>query len=508
MAVGVSSTKSVGDPNAVYNSLIGSWRRSRAFCSGQDYVKALDFDVDRLNMNNVLVPFSPSMSAEQYRFYKAEAELPGITVEFSKMLVGGLLRREPILKLPETVPEEALEWIQEEFGQDESPLTAFLDNALSEEMQTNRTWVFVDYPKEDGPNARPYPVIWPAEVVINWQTAQDASGKVMLTRVIVRGVEESFEHNEFHPSFVEVIRVHELDAEGLYQIRTFISDNEESEQRVISGMVQKDKRATSYRELDVNNTIQVAGKRLDMIPAWPLNGQIEPTKPMLSAIIDKEAALYNKISRRNHLLYGASTYTPYICADITEDKFNEIVDAGLGSWLHLPSGSVVGSLETPTAALADMEKAIAANVEEMAKLGIRMLSPEVGQSGVALDIRNAAQSARIGMLSSRINAIMRQVIAFMLRWRYHVDVASSDVEFKLSEDFDLQSLDSNWMRLVTEWYQAGLLPRSTWVMLLKQNDIIPANYNDEVGKMEITADAEAQMENQGDDYARRLKEDE
>src|SRR6478736_3191274 len=93
--------KTVADPCAEFDTMLPLWTRSRAICGGERYVKAVDARVDRWKNSNLLIPFSPSMTQQQYNFYKAEAELPGIVAQFAKMLVGGLLRKQPTLKLPE-----------------------------------------------------------------------------------------------------------------------------------------------------------------------------------------------------------------------------------------------------------------------------------------------------------------------------------------------------------------------------------------------------------------------
>src|SRR5210317_483308 len=174
-----NAIKTVGAPTTAYETLLPLWRRSRAVCSGERYVKDLDSIV---NINNMLIPFSPSMTQDQYNFYKAEAELPGITAQFAKMIVGGLLRKQPVLTLPEDAPEEAKDWILNQFGQDDSPLVAFMDTALWEEIQTHQTWVHIDYPRleksaglsrEDLKDINPYPILWTAESVINWIIGKD-----------------------------------------------------------------------------------------------------------------------------------------------------------------------------------------------------------------------------------------------------------------------------------------------------------------------------------------------
>jgi hypothetical protein len=499
--------KTVADPNASFESLKPLWNRSRAVCSGERYVKAYDNYLDRLSFTNFLIPFSPKMSQEQYEFYKAEAELPGITSEFAKMIVGGLLRKKPLLELPASVPADAYNWIMNEFGKDDSSLTAFLDLALWEEVQTSRAWIFVDYPNipdennlsaDDKLNYKPYPILQKAESIINWRISENEYGKSILNRVIIRGFKEDYSQYEFHPTYRDTVWVHELDKDGYYQIRIFQKKADTTQLPVVAG--QQVLRPSEHKDIfdlvETKTNILLEGERLRFIPAWPLNGSIDPVEPMLSQIIDKELSLYNKISRRNHLLYGASTYTPVIISDMSDDDFDKLVNSGLGTWLRLRQGDDAKVLETPTDALSDMEKAIASGIEEMAKLGIRMLSPETSQSGIALEIRNAAQTARLGTLNSKISSIMSQVIAFMISWRYSIGIKASDVKFSLSDDFNPVPLGADWLRLATEWYQQGLIPRSIWIMLLKQNDLMPPDYDDEAGKQEITADMEAVMKAQ------------
>jgi hypothetical protein len=507
--------KSAGDPNTVYETLKPLWEKSRAACSGERFVKDFDENIDNIGFTNLLIPFSPSMTQEQYNFYKAEAEWPGITAQFSKMLVGGLLRKPPRLTFKKDVPEEAKNWILNEFGKDGCSLVAFLDEGLSEEIKTSRPWVFVDYPKIDNPDDldeeelkkyTPYPVLQPGESVVNWRVTTDEYGKCRLDRVIVRGLKESYVENEFHPTFIDVAYVHEL-VNGKYQVRVFEKTTPESNVPVNTGQVQQDVKSTTDTifVLKQTNSVLVNGDSLDFIPAWPLNGCISPREPILLPIIDKEVALYNKVSRRNHLLYGASTYTPVIFSDMTDEEFDEVVGGGLGTWLHLNKDDAAEVLETPTAALQDMEKAIAAAIEEMAKLGIRMLTPEVEQSGVALEIRNAAQTAQLSTLNTKVSETMRQVIVFMINWRYELKLTIDDVEFSLSDDFNPAPLGADWLRLATEWYQAGLVPRAVWITLLKLNDLLPPDYDDDEGKKEISADEIIQNALRGsDDYATQI----
>jgi len=510
-----STVKSVSDPNASYESLKLLWMKCKAVCSGERFVKDLD---GLVSIDNMLIPFSPSMSQQQYDFYKAEAELPGICSQFSKMLVGGLLRKSPSLALPKSVPKEAHSWIINEFGQDDSSLTSFLDTALYEEIQSSRCWIYVDHPsvseemlhnlsKEERDSIKPYPVKWDAEFVINWHVTTSENGNTTLSKVITRGFVEKFTDKcEFHPEQIDTVCVHEL-IDGYYQQRIYEKEAPSQTVNVVNGvkLVNPSVDKGTFKLKETITNILLNDERLTYIPAWPLNGSIEASEPMLSSIIDKEISLYNKISRRNHLLYGASTYTPVITSDMPDEEFLDIVNSGLGSWIRLRAGDTATVLETPTAALQDMDRAIGATIEEMAKLGIRMLSPESAQSGVALQLRNAAQTAQLGSLNQKVSSTMRQVIAFMLEWRYGIEVDAAEINFSLSDDFSPIPLGADWLRLATEWYQGGLIPRSIWLQILKQNDILSPEYDDTAGVEEINQD-EILIQKVNEQYAQQTME--
>jgi hypothetical protein len=496
----VQLTKTVADPCAMYLSMHSQWLRNKVVCGGQRFAREYDATLDLRSFDNLLIPFSPTMTAEQYSFYVAESELPGISFQYIRTVIGALLRKQPQLVLPEGTDDEVTNWIMNSFGKDNSSIISFLDQALLEELQTSRAWVHIDYPKvdneltkEEQQELKPFPTIWKAEDIVNWSVDQDINGNSVLKRIIVRFIEEEFtDKNEFHPEYRDTVYVHEL-VNGFYQVRKFQNPAPSTRVNVANGRIVPDYGAGTavvFEEVDINTNIMMHGERLTFIPAWPINGAIDIVDPIITPLIDKEVSLYNKISRRNHLLYGASTYTPIVASNMTNEEFDAIVDAGLGSWLKINQGDAISTLDTPVGALSDMEAAIAANIEEMAKLGVRMLSPETAQSGVALELRNASQSAQLGTLNSKVSKQLSDIIAFMINWRYDTDLKASDVIFKMSSDFNPTPVGVDWLTLVTEWYQQGLIPRSVWLAVGKQNDLIPSDYDDaksmeEMGKDEF-----------------------
>lgn len=76
----------------------------------------------------------------------------------------------------------------------------------------------------------------------------------------------------------------------------------------------------------------------------------------------------------------------------------------------------------------------------------------------------------------------------MINWRFNLGLNVNDIKFSLSADFNPIPLGADWIRLATEWYQQGLIPRSVWLDLLKQNDLISPEYSDEEAIKEINND--------------------
>ena len=498
-----SVKRSVADPSDSYQSLKPLWKKSRAVLQGQENVKGHD-EYLTYDYTNLLIPFSPSMTQKQYDFYRSEAELPGLTSQYCKVLISALLRKDSHLKLPEGLPAGAEEWIKTDFTLDGRSLFNFLDSALWEELQTSRAWVYVDHPSiseedyanmlpEDLDMIKPYPLLIQAENVINVHTdTHPVTRQKTLTRWVTRYLTAKYEEdNPWHPNYVDTVADHYLDAGGNLVIDYYEHPDTNNNLKVLNGSTtQEYNDMITEAQFEKINTVYptIFGERISKIPAWPLNGHFDPVEPVLMPLIDREVSLYNKVSRRNHLLYGAATYTPVVQSDMTDEEFQDIVDAGLGSWLRVRANESITVLETPTAALADMQTAIQTTVEEMAKMGIRMLSPEQAASGVALEIRNASQTAQLGTLNAKVSGTLREVIAFMINWKYNTDYSSSELEFQMSSDFAPMVGGEGAMRLVSEWYQGGIISRTTFLNIAKYNDFLPADYSDEEAVQEIQTD--------------------
>ena len=83
----------------------------------------------------------------------------------------------------------------------------------------------MDFPRTEGLSEdqlaylAPYPVIWKAEDIINYQTVRHPiTGRPTLSRVVFRYISHRYtEENPFHPHYVPTVADHYLGEEG-YQV--------------------------------------------------------------------------------------------------------------------------------------------------------------------------------------------------------------------------------------------------------------------------------------------------
>lgn len=498
----------VGSPNYEYESMTRLWKRARAVLNGELFAKEHDRILDNVNYTNLLVPFSPRMSPEQYRWYTAEAELPGLVSQYAKILTGGLLRKQPHMALPDSIEDSAKDWLRNRFSEDGRSLFAFLDAAIWEEISTSRAWVSIDFPvvdnyanltAEEKKSIYPYPVLWKAEDIINWQTVKSPiTGRLQLSRAVFRYIAKIFTDNPYHPTLVVVAADHYLDDAGEYCVDIYHKEGQSSVELINGSMTLTSAfgsevfQGSKWNKIGDTNKPMISGKPFTYLPIFPMSGEISAENPILTPVIDREIALYNKVSRRNHLMYGASTFTPVVFSDMSDEQFEMVVGAGLGSWIKLNRDDKIDAFKTPTDALADMEVSIEASLNDLVRMGLKLLTPDGGgansDSGVALEIRNSSVTAQLNVLNNKISSSMKEIIKVMLQWKYGDDKDMDGLEFNLSSDFNPAPLGSEWAKLATDWYTQRLIPRSVWLSIAKQHDIIPNDYDDDEGQVEINQD--------------------
>ena len=466
------------------------WRRARAVVEGESAVKDLDSIVDTIRFTNLLVPFNNTQTQAQYDFYKAEAELPGLVSQYVRIIIGGLLRKEPSLTITkperdvEGLTEEAIalleandiseeviyKAIKESLVSENNGILSFILRILEEELITSRSAVTIalrDSESVTDKNLLAYPVLWKAEEIINWQTDDET-----LTRVVFSYEVEETTDDEYDFNCVTYYQDHFINSFGVYQVDTYRE----------TGVT-----AESNSGYDLHETVvpSLNGETFDYLPVWFMNDSIEPVIPILTPMVDTELSLYNKMSRRNHLLHGAAAYTPVVFSKISDEDFSAVVAGGLGSWLKFDTDARIDTLTVPTDVLSDMEKAIAQGIEKLGRMGVNLLMGNDKMTNVsssALSVRLSPQVAQLGLLNTKISTNLSEILTLLIRWNFNEEVT---VDFNLSADFNSTPVNSDLLRILGEFHTSNILPRYLFIEILKANDIIPESYDDKRGQEAI-----------------------
>ena len=464
-------SRTVATPRAEHVSMQPAWEKIRAVVAGEGAVK--DYDKGLMRGKNLLIPFSTQMTPAQYDLYKSEARLLGFSSEFVKQSVGAMLRKEPEVQFPDDKDGASVDWIRNRFTGDDKSLISFLDGAIPDQMQTGNTYVWVDY---DDVKERPVPVLIKGESVINWRIGDHpVTGKGGLMMLAVRTAEEITGENQFHPDKKDVVRVHSIDGAGEYVLHRY-EENEAGEWVVV----------------DEQKPLK-GGVPLAFIPVEPLSGRVGITTPFMQTFVNGEVGHYNMNSRRNHLYFASSTFTPVITGVKKDTDRKAIARRGLGNIIFLDEGATASTLSTPTDQLKDLEAAIATEVANLAKLGNRALSPEASsrESGVSLDIRNSASSTTLAAFSRRLASSMRKIVTLMVNWRNGTDIDESKVVLTLSTNFSSPSAGEPAVANAIAMFEKDLIPSSVVYRVAKDNDFLPADLDESNLPKEIAEDKKA-----------------
>ena len=484
--------------HARYDELLPIWDKMDAVLSGEAAAKDYDKRLRRDN-SNLLVPFAVSMEDDQWKLYLHEAELPGIAEQFARTVRGGMLRKPVVIEPPDDAPGTLESWLRTRPGAGGEDLLAFLTAALWEELKTSRAWIRVNHPgmsgteEPDGGPPAPYMELVKAREVIDWHTGMHpTTGQNALLSATVAKVVRLANDKDGNPQHVERVWVHDLDDEGYYRVRIY----EKRRSRTIDAMDPNRNRRNSfvYQILDFGSFNQVDeqtnitdadGARLREIPLFPLNGLYDPLQPVFETFCNREIHLYNKQSRKNHLLYGTATHTLVVRTN-DKDVAAELANLALGAYIRVDEEGAVDWLQLDPTALDAWDAEIQSVIGQLAKMGVRMLAKEMDESGVAIELRNAGQTSQLAALSRAISQMLQRIFTFMAAWRYGSEVGP--VKASLSPDLTSSGLGADEMRLVTEWYMGAAVKRETWISMAKANDFLPADYDDSDAAEKIRGD--------------------
>ena len=304
---------------------------------------------------------------EQYAAYRDRSVWLGATERAVQLFRGAVFRRPPSIVGP-----DRLEPLLRDITRTGISMERFAELVFQEMVLMRRVGVLVDYPEPlllaDGtaippsPDSVPYLVPWDAEEIINWRHER-VGGDTVLTLVVLKECIEASAGVFPSPDFFTLhrtiqYRVLRLNEDGFYEVSLW-------REREYG-------RAARPQE-PVADLYQVwiplrAGVPLSFIPFY-----LEPTieKSILEGLVEVNYQYYRHSADYEHGLHLTALPTPYITGHTSEHTVFEIGSAV--AWMIPDAQARVGMLEFQGQGLQSHERAMEADLKNMAMLGARLL---------------------------------------------------------------------------------------------------------------------------------------
>ena len=336
-------------------------------------------------------------------------------------------------------------------------INSFIRTVVREILAYGRYGILVDAPRleslpnPDDPNALPWLCGYNCQSIISWRTRPTAGGRV-LDQVTLRENDEVPHPSGFGIQRRTIHRLLELDADGLYQVRMFVT---------------KDGRDLEFPTIYP----KIGGDRLDYIPfvilgPSSLNPEIE--KAPLADVVDANVSHYQGSADLEYSLYFTASPTALIIglSDDAPLKFQ----IGGGALINLPAGASASYLEFSGHGLAAMQAAQLDKKELLASLGVSFLNTpkRAAETAEALTIKAAGESASLITVADVISQALTKCVGFACKWSSIVGV----IKIELNRDLINVRLSAEDHKTLIYAVQSGLLSLDDYFYQLQQGEIL------------------------------------
>ena len=465
-----------------YDVNLSAWLRSRDVIAGEDSVKS---------GGTKYLPRLDSQSDTEYNAYKSRACFFNATSRTADGFLGLLFRRDPSVKLPDRHAGVggALRVFTDDVDLMGTSLFTFCKGITSEVIAVGRCGTLVDW--EGGSEQRAYVVRYPAEDIINWQTAR-INGRNVVTLVVLREVVERPDENDpFASKSVEQVRVLKLEtlAGGVTRYVVEVWQRLASANRaggsLWSGFFGQKTGPTKavWALVEIRVPLRL-GKPLPLIPFvfhGPRNALPDVAKMPLADIIQVNLDHYRLDADYKHGLHFTALPTAWVSGF---DKDSELRIGSSTAWVAEQVGATAGFLEFKGLGLSTFENAMTRDERLMAVLGSRMLedTKRVGETSDAIELRQAGENSVLMTLALSLSDSISQVLRWVYWWnsteQYPEDVSEDVVLLNINTDFTAKGLSSVELTAIVSAWQAGAISQETMFDLFRKGEVLPSGRTD------------------------------
>lgn len=439
------------NPHPDYEAFKDSWQLCRDVAEGALCVK---------RKGSKYLP-KGRMTDNDYADYLYRAEFVGYVgkiLDFS----AGQLNRNPAQT--SGIPEEILNDV-DLCG---NSLSAFINHMARELMTVERIGLWCDYSVE---KQRPYMVTVKAENIIKWHYGYVSTGEKVLTSVVLKTEEETFDAATCDSTKEVRYIVLRLNENGYFQKDTYAEDN---------------KAKDGVRCLDADPVIPVAGIKgepLTFIPFAIVSAQGTPervhTAPMYP-VADVNLSLYRSMASREQLLfyYGMPTGIAKGWPQNTPFPIGGVAAFDIGGDFSFAQIQVDDAID----------RAIQSKKDEIAQLGSSFLSGrgKYVASATTADINQEGDNASLATLANTISRALTEAFGRMTIYAYDGLEAPS---IKVNTEFEEPELSQGELTELGQEVAAGRMSFDVYYYNLERNKMYPSGWTleQELAALKTTA---------------------
>lgn len=412
----------VNTPCREYVVALPVWERCRDTSEGSDAVKAKG--------QKYLPPLgSHKKKAEKYEEYLLRALFFNAMSRTIGGLAGLVHQKAPVV----TVPGADVKKQMEDVTLSGTSAELFALKTTSEILTVGRAGILVDMSRTEGPDQRPYWIMYAAEQVISWRTER-LDGNEVLTRVILREFEDYEDPaDKFVTKQYEQYRVLELRPEGYCQ--TLYRRQKEGDNA--SPFVPVIPEGQTEPEI----WPEKRGKRLPHIPftlIGTMTTNASVSKPPLVDLADVNLSHYRGYADLKHGLHKAALPTPWV-AGMKDENDTEPLEMGSGVAWQLDKDGKADMLEVAGPGFSSIAADLVTMQRMMAVLGARLLEEQstVPETMGAVGMRHSGEHATLRTIANAVEQGITLVIHHHVWWTTAGDVKLSDIKagMELNKDF-------------------------------------------------------------------------
>jgi hypothetical protein len=430
------------------------WRMIRDVCAGERVIK--DRGTDYL-------PQMEGMDADEYGSFLDRATFFNFSGRTAAALTGSIFRRQEVF---DNMPVQLVPRLNE-FSRKREKFSIFAEHIGDEIIKMGRVGVLIDLPSGSTTTPRPYAVSYPAETILDWETAE-IDGRDQLVRVVLWELKLVRDTTNFTPKYISQYR--QLILRDINGQRTYVQELYSHPTESVNALTED--RLTS-RVIPTNR-----GGTLNYIP-FHIFGSFQSTpeveKPPLEDIARLNLSHYRSYAHLEHGRFFAGFPVYFVESPHSGEGGSEFTIGASRVW-QTPPGAKPGILELNGQGLKFLVDALDQKETQASALGGRMMgvrSTAVAESDNMLRLSERNEQSQLLKVTRSLDAGFTTLLRW---WAMMQDVPASRAELiavDFNKDFLFENAGAREFRAVHAMYKDGILPIEVLYGYFKKSNLIP-----------------------------------